>query len=610
MPINDVQTTNKQHAVPQNIMDVEFKIIGELTMRQFAYLMVGGGLAFASATYVGGFFKWPFALFFVILALSFAFVPIEDRGLDQWVVAFFRAVYTPTQKVWKKEVTVPSVFSYQNLDVVKKELITLAPTSSRRKLEEYLDHQHDTGPVDRLDIDEGTYISKIKEAYSTTPSYTVPTATVDLDTQPFFSSAVSSAPQKPVAPQAPIEPQKPSEPVKETKEAQVTPTTAPPLATPATPVAPVAAAPVASVPTVMPAPQVSLQTVAQPTASQPQPAVKVDTVNKPLYKKPTDDIKPVKKKVVDEGFKFVDRSNRQAIELTRGDRHTGRKFTNLLANQGEIVLPIRGERILKTNEEIDIEQDIDEKTSQLKSLIEKIKKEEKIKVSPSSGSTPNSTVKVPDTTRQVKVEIGTSDQLNQADFDVEANAVIETVKEQNKKLQSELDKLKNQMSVAPAESATTTAPDYQSKLKDLETSKQKTETEYSALQKQLHELQERMQEKENLSVQAPQPVKHTAAVSEKVPVASDKPNVLSGVVVDSKDKALEGIVLIVKNHKGESVRATKTNALGQFSLISPLSNGMYTVEVGQYNKITEVFDIISVEVKGALVAPIVFKGRQ
>ncbi|KKU57584.1 MAG: hypothetical protein UX79_C0008G0018, partial [candidate division WWE3 bacterium GW2011_GWB1_47_11] len=35
MPIKDELKINKQHAVPQNIMDVEFRIIGDLTMRQF-----------------------------------------------------------------------------------------------------------------------------------------------------------------------------------------------------------------------------------------------------------------------------------------------------------------------------------------------------------------------------------------------------------------------------------------------------------------------------------------------------------------------------------------------------------------------------------------------
>ena len=59
MPINDIQTTNRQHAVPQNIMDVEFKIIGDLTMRQFIYLLVFGAMAYGTFTSVQSVFKWP-----------------------------------------------------------------------------------------------------------------------------------------------------------------------------------------------------------------------------------------------------------------------------------------------------------------------------------------------------------------------------------------------------------------------------------------------------------------------------------------------------------------------------------------------------------------------
>ena len=43
------------------------------------------------------------------------------------------------------------------------------------------------------------------------------------------------------------------------------------------------------------------------------------------------------------------------------DRHSGRKFTNLLPNEGEIILPIRGERVLQSSFEIEVEEDVAEK---------------------------------------------------------------------------------------------------------------------------------------------------------------------------------------------------------------------------------------------------------
>ena len=62
------------------------------------------------------------------------------------------------------------------------------------------------------------------------------------------------------------------------------------------------------------------------------------------------------------------------------DMHTGRVFTNLLPKQGEIILPIRGERVIDTSEEKEIQEDINEKAEELKSLLNKIKQDEKIEM--------------------------------------------------------------------------------------------------------------------------------------------------------------------------------------------------------------------------------------
>ncbi|HQK41811.1 MAG TPA: PrgI family protein, partial [bacterium] len=150
MPSAQMPQSNVQHAVPQNIMDVEFKLIGELTMRQFSYLLVFGLLAYFS-TNIPGLFKWPAVLFFAILAIGLAFVPVQERGLDEWLVNFYRAITSPTQRVWKKEPQIPTAFLYDNLAVVQHELITLTPTSSRRKLEDYLKTTLEEGSEDPLD---------------------------------------------------------------------------------------------------------------------------------------------------------------------------------------------------------------------------------------------------------------------------------------------------------------------------------------------------------------------------------------------------------------------------------------------------------------------------
>jgi len=104
MPIQEVQQTVKQHAVPQNIMQVEFKVIGSLTMRQFFYLIITA--VAAAGVYRSGlpsFFRVPTAGIIALAGLAVAFLPIEERGLDQWVVNFFRSIYQPSQRIWRKE---------------------------------------------------------------------------------------------------------------------------------------------------------------------------------------------------------------------------------------------------------------------------------------------------------------------------------------------------------------------------------------------------------------------------------------------------------------------------------------------------------------------------
>ena len=174
MPSANMPQSNIQHPVPQNIMDVEFKLIGELTMRQFSYLLVFGLAAYFSANRIPGIMKFPSVIFFVLLALGLAFVPVGERGLDEWIMNFYKSITSPTQRKWKKELQLPTAFLYDNLAIVQHEMITLAPTSSRRKLEEYLKSKSDENVDDPLDIPEKSYVMKLKEVYQNVPSYSTP----------------------------------------------------------------------------------------------------------------------------------------------------------------------------------------------------------------------------------------------------------------------------------------------------------------------------------------------------------------------------------------------------------------------------------------------------
>ena len=88
-----------------------------------------------------------------------------------------------------------------------------------------------------------------------------------------------------------------------------------------------------------------------------------------------------------------------------------------------------------------------------------------------------------------------------------------------------------------------------------------------------------------------------------LPPSADVPNVLLGVVKDSRDNILPNILIEVKDTEGNPVRAFKTNQLGQFASATPLSNGTYTIEFedtrGKNN-----FDTIELVAKGEILLPL------
>lgn len=101
----------EQHPVPQNVTGFQFKLIGDITLKQFAYLAGGIILGYIALKIdlVPSLIRWPFAAFWVIFGFGLAFVPIEERPLDRMVMAFIKNIYSPTQFVWRKQNLPPEV---------------------------------------------------------------------------------------------------------------------------------------------------------------------------------------------------------------------------------------------------------------------------------------------------------------------------------------------------------------------------------------------------------------------------------------------------------------------------------------------------------------------
>lgn len=95
----------ENHPIPQDITGFQFKLIGNMTVRQFVYLAVGGVLAWLFFFMLGlpTLIKWPLAIFSLGIGAMFAFIPIDGRPMDTMMANFIKALLSPTQFVYQKE---------------------------------------------------------------------------------------------------------------------------------------------------------------------------------------------------------------------------------------------------------------------------------------------------------------------------------------------------------------------------------------------------------------------------------------------------------------------------------------------------------------------------
>ena len=113
-----------QFIVPQ-FLDVEDKIIGPLTFKQFIYLAGGGGLAFSVYRLLPLIISIPLALAIVAIALALTFYKINGKPFVIVFQAFLSFVFQSKLYIWKKQQKkeVQKKDSINQTDQVKKSSI-------------------------------------------------------------------------------------------------------------------------------------------------------------------------------------------------------------------------------------------------------------------------------------------------------------------------------------------------------------------------------------------------------------------------------------------------------------------------------------------------------
>lgn len=94
----------ENHPIPQDITGFQFKLIGDMTVKQFAYIAAGAIIGWITYILPLPFIiKAPLAIVFGAIGTGFAFLQVSGRPLDLMIAHFFKAVFSPTQYIYQKQ---------------------------------------------------------------------------------------------------------------------------------------------------------------------------------------------------------------------------------------------------------------------------------------------------------------------------------------------------------------------------------------------------------------------------------------------------------------------------------------------------------------------------
>ncbi|MDX9738804.1 MAG: hypothetical protein RBT33_00360 [Candidatus Dojkabacteria bacterium] len=132
----------RQHPIPQNVLDIEFKLFTRFTLKEFAYLALGIGtgsifLYFSIGGDIPGIVGIPLFAILSGIGAFLALVPINDLPADKAIINFFSAINKPTQRVWlnqtmKEQRIKPQVNA---VDESKKKVIGASDITQKQRVD-------------------------------------------------------------------------------------------------------------------------------------------------------------------------------------------------------------------------------------------------------------------------------------------------------------------------------------------------------------------------------------------------------------------------------------------------------------------------------------------
>lgn len=146
----------ENHPIPQQISSYQFRLVGDMTLKQF--FQVGGGALIAILIYSSGlpvYIKWPLIIISFLLGVALAFFPLEDRPLSKWLFLFIKSIYAPTLYVWMTNYKKPNYFQPEGTPIVDPQAAQIAQVEA--------DIQPAAGTPPALEQNEQQFLDKVQD---------------------------------------------------------------------------------------------------------------------------------------------------------------------------------------------------------------------------------------------------------------------------------------------------------------------------------------------------------------------------------------------------------------------------------------------------------------
>lgn len=154
-----------QHPVPQNVSSYQFRLVGDMTLKQFGLLASGAIVGFIIYQLpIHPLLRWPLIFISAFSGFALAFIPIEDRPLDRWLAAFLHGIYSPTWYFWKKNPLIPAYFLFRPAPLPPSPPETIKDLA---QLQSFLTTLPNSAPIAAIDTHESTFLDKISQLFST-----------------------------------------------------------------------------------------------------------------------------------------------------------------------------------------------------------------------------------------------------------------------------------------------------------------------------------------------------------------------------------------------------------------------------------------------------------